>query len=98
MTTAAAIIIGDEILSGKVRDANSAPLIDLFAEIGVDLQRISYIGDAEEDIIAEVRFCAERYDAVITSGGVGPTHDDRTVAAIARPSESASSATPISTR
>lgn len=84
MTTAAAIIIGDEILSGKVRDANSAPLIDLFAEIGVDLERIAYIGDAEEDIIAEVRTCAERYDAVITSGGVGPTHDDRTVAAIAR--------------
>jgi molybdenum cofactor synthesis domain-containing protein len=84
MTTAAAIIIGDEILSGKVRDANSAPLIDLFAEIGVDLQRISYIGDGEDDIVAEVRSCSNRYDAVITSGGVGPTHDDRTVAAIAR--------------
>jgi len=84
MTTAAAIIIGDEILSGKVRDANTAPLIDLFAEIGVDLQRIAYIGDAEDDIVAEVRACAERFDAVITSGGVGPTHDDRTVAAVAR--------------
>ena len=83
MTTAAAIIIGDEILSGKVRDANIAPLIDLFADIGIDLQRVSYIGDDEEDIIAEVRSCSERYDAVITSGGVGPTHDDRTVAAIA---------------
>ena len=83
MTTAAAIIIGDEILSGKVRDANTVPLIDLFADIGVELQRISCIGDAEEDIIAEVRSCSERYDAVITSGGVGPTHDDRTVAAIA---------------
>ena len=84
VTTAAAIIIGDEILSGKVRDANSAPLIDLFAEVGVDLKRISFIGDEEEDIIAEVRTCSEHYDAVITSGGVGPTHDDRTVSAIAR--------------
>ncbi len=83
MTTAAAIIIGDEILSGKVREANTAPLIDLFADIGVELRHISYIGDDEEDIIAEVRLCSERYDAVITSGGVGPTHDDRTVAAIA---------------
>lgn len=82
MTTAAAIIIGDEILSGRVHDANGPPLIELFAEIGVDLQRIAYIGDAEEDIVAEVRLCAERFDAVITSGGVGPTHDDRTVAAI----------------
>jgi molybdenum cofactor synthesis domain-containing protein len=84
MTTAAGIIIGDEILSGKVRDANAAPLIALCAEVGVDLQRISYIGDTEEDIVAEVRFCAERFDAVITSGGVGPTHDDRTVASIAK--------------
>lgn len=83
MTTAAAIIIGDEILSGKVRDANTAPLIDLFAGMGVELCRISCIGDDEDDIIAEVRSCSERYDAVITSGGVGPTHDDRTVAAIA---------------
>ena len=84
MTTAAAIIIGDEILSGKVRDANAAPLIDLCAEMGIDLQRISYISDQEEDIIAEVRHCSGKYDAVVTSGGVGPTHDDRTVNAIAQ--------------
>lgn len=83
MTTVAAIIIGDEILSGKVRDRNAAPLIDLLADLGVDLQRIAYIGDEEQDIIEEVRTCSERYDVVITSGGVGPTHDDRTVAAIA---------------
>jgi len=84
VTTAAAIIIGDEILSGKVRDANAAPLIDLCAEMGIDLQRISYISDQEEDIIAEVRHCSGKYDAVVTSGGVGPTHDDRTVNAIAQ--------------
>ncbi len=83
MTTAAAIIIGDEILSGKVRDRNAAPLIDLLAELGVDLQRVVYVSDEEQDIIDEVRSCAERYDVVITSGGVGPTHDDRTVASIA---------------
>jgi len=84
MTTVAGIIIGDEILSGRVREANAGPLIALCADVGVDLQRISYIGDAEDDIVAEVRFCAERFDAVITSGGVGPTHDDRTVASIAK--------------
>jgi len=83
MTTAAAIIIGDEILSGKVRDANAPPLIDLFSEMGVDLRRVSYISDDDEDIISEVRTCSEQYDVVITSGGVGPTHDDRTVDAIA---------------
>ncbi len=83
MTTAAAIIIGDEILSGKVRDANAPPLIDLFSEMGVDLRKVSFISDEDEDIIAEVRACSELYDVVITSGGVGPTHDDRTVDAIA---------------
>jgi molybdenum cofactor synthesis domain-containing protein len=82
-TTAAAIIIGDEILSGKVRDRNAAPLIDLLAEMGVDLQRVAYISDEEEDIKAEVKWCSDRFDIVVTSGGVGPTHDDRTVAAIA---------------
>jgi molybdenum cofactor synthesis domain-containing protein len=83
MTTAAAIIIGDEILSGKVRDRNAGPLIDLLAELGVDLQRIAYISDEEDDIISEVRSCSDKYDVVITSGGVGPTHDDRTVPSIA---------------
>lgn len=84
MTTAAALIIGDEILSGKVRDSNTERIIRLMYDLGVDLKRIVTMGDEEEEIAAEVRFCSERFDAVITSGGVGPTHDDRTVAAVAR--------------
>lgn len=84
MTTAAALIIGDEILSGKVRDANTECIIELMRDLGVDLCRIVTMGDEEAEIAAEVRFCSERFDAVITSGGVGPTHDDRTVAAVAR--------------
>jgi molybdenum cofactor synthesis domain-containing protein len=84
VTTAAALIIGDEILSGKVRDTNTERIIELMRDLGVELRRIVTMGDDEDEIAAEVRFCAERYDAVITSGGVGPTHDDRTVAAVAR--------------
>jgi molybdenum cofactor synthesis domain-containing protein len=84
VTTVAALIIGDEILSGKVRDANTERIIELMRDIGVELRRVVTMGDDEEEIAAEVRFCSERYDAVITSGGVGPTHDDRTVAAVAR--------------
>jgi molybdenum cofactor synthesis domain-containing protein len=84
MTTAAALIIGDEILSGKVRDANTECIIELMKEIGVELRRVVTMGDDEDEIASEVRFCSERFDAVITSGGVGPTHDDRTVAAVAR--------------
>jgi molybdenum cofactor synthesis domain-containing protein len=83
MTTAAAIIIGDEILSAKVRDANTPLLIDFFAELGVDLERIAVIGDDLAGISAEVAECSERYDVVITSGGVGPTHDDCTVRGVA---------------
>jgi len=83
VTTVAALIIGDEILSGKVREANTECIIELMRDIGVDLRRIVTMGDEEDEIAAEVRFCSERFDAVITSGGVGPTHDDRTVAAVA---------------
>jgi molybdenum cofactor synthesis domain-containing protein len=84
VTTAAALIIGDEILSGKVRDANTELIIALMRDIGVELRRVVYMGDDEDEIAAEVKCCSELYDAVITSGGVGPTHDDRTVAAVAR--------------
>ena len=83
MTTAAAIIIGDEILSAKVRDANTPLLIDFMAELGIDLERIVVIGDDCKAIAAEVAACSEKYDVVITSGGVGPTHDDCTVRAVA---------------
>ena len=77
------MIIGDEILTGKVRDANGPLLIDLCRDLGVCLERLVYIPDDIEVIAAEVRSCSEQFDAVITSGGVGPTHDDRTVAAVA---------------
>jgi molybdenum cofactor synthesis domain-containing protein len=84
VTTVAVLIIGDEILSGKVRDTNAPLLIDLFRELGVRLGRLVYVSDSIEEISAEVRSCSERFDAVITSGGVGPTHDDCTIEAIAR--------------
>ena len=84
MTTLAALIIGDEILSGKVRDANTELVIELMRNLGVELRRIVTMGDDEDEIASEVRYCSDRFDAVVTSGGVGPTHDDRTVAAVAR--------------
>ena len=84
MSTVAAIIIGDEILSGAVRDTNTGKLVDLMRQLEVDLGRISIIGDGVEEIAEEVRAVAPRFDAVITSGGLGPTHDDRTVKGVAR--------------
>jgi len=84
MPTAGAVIIGDEILSGKIADTNTATLIRFLADAGVRLRRVSIVGDNADDIGAAVRDCAARYDHVFCSGGVGPTHDDRTIEAVAR--------------
>ena len=64
------LVIGDEILSGKVRDVNTEHIIELMCDLGVELRRIVTMGDEEDEIAAEVRFCSERFDAIITSGGV----------------------------
>lgn len=82
--TAGIVVIGDEILSGKFADENAAFLIGAFAELGVSLQRIAFIPDDLDDIADTVRTFSERFDIVVTSGGVGPTHDDLTMAGIAR--------------
>lgn len=84
MTTAAGIIIGDEILSGKVTDTNTPLLVELLRSVGVRLRRIAVVSDDLAAIGQEVRACAASHDYVITSGGVGPTHDDVTMEAIAR--------------
>lgn len=84
MTKSAAIlIIGNEILNGSVQDTNSAYLASELRALGVDVRRISVVPDVIDDIAAEVRSCAGRFDFVFTSGGVGPTHDDVTMAAVA---------------
>ena len=84
MPTAAVIIIGDEILSGKFADANSPWLASRCREIGLDLIRIAVIPDDIGVIAHEVCHCSERVDHVFTTGGVGPTHDDVTMEAIAK--------------
>lgn len=84
MTTVAAVIIGDEILSGKVRDTNAQLLIDICLEVGAMLERVVYIGDEPDVIAREVAACSAAHDVVVTSGGIGPTHDDRTVDGVAR--------------
>jgi molybdopterin-biosynthesis enzyme MoeA-like protein len=66
-----------------VREANTPVLIDFMASLGIDLDRIVVIGDDCAGIAVEVAACAAKYDVVITSGGVGPTHDDCTVRGVA---------------
>ena len=84
MTTAACLIIGDEILTGKVHDQNSHTLAKVLFERGVRLHHIETIRD-HTDVIAEaVARLSAGYDLVFTTGGIGPTHDDVTYAAIAQ--------------
>ncbi len=83
MPTAGIVIIGDEILSGKFVEENAAFLIGELRALGVELRRITVIPDDLEDIATTVRDVSARFDHVFTSGGVGPTHDDVTIAAIA---------------
>jgi molybdenum cofactor synthesis domain-containing protein len=81
--TAAIIVIGNEILSGKVVDTNAAFLCRELRSLGVALRRILVIPDELEEIAEAVRSYKPAFDIVFTSGGVGPTHDDITMAGVA---------------
>jgi molybdenum cofactor synthesis domain-containing protein len=81
--TAAIIVIGDEVLSGKVEELNARFLVRELRALGVAVRRIEVVPDVEEEIATAVRAASATYDHVFTSGGIGPTHDDVTIAAIA---------------
>ena len=83
MKTAGIIIIGNEILSGKVQDMNSSYLCQELRMLGVEVMQIITIPDIREIIAQTVVDFSKRYTWVFTSGGIGPTHDDITVASIA---------------
>ncbi|KAI0772958.1 Molybdopterin binding protein [Trametes elegans] len=82
--TAAALIIGDEILNGKTLDRNSNYFARFCFEHGIELKKIEVIPDDENDIAEAARRLVKGYDFVITSGGIGPTHDDITYASLAK--------------
>lgn len=81
--TAAMIVIGDEILSGRTRDSNMHHLAGQLTSVGIDLKEVRVIGDERGTIIAAVQAMSKIYDNVFTSGGIGPTHDDITADCIA---------------
>jgi len=83
MANAGLIVIGDEILSGKTTDTNTPFLIGELRALGVRLSEIAVIADDIAGIGETVRRFADRFDHVFTSGGVGPTHDDLTMAGVA---------------
>ncbi len=81
--TAAALLVGNELLSGKVHEANLVNLARTLRALGVKLERAVMVPDDMKVIAAEVRALSDAYDVVFTSGGVGPTHDDITIEAVA---------------
>lgn len=81
--TAAMLVIGDEILSGRTRDANMHHLAGELTRVGIDLREVRVVSDARAAIVAAVRALSDAYDHVFTSGGIGPTHDDITADSVA---------------
>jgi len=82
--TAAMIVIGDEILSGRTKDKNIGHLADVMTAIGIDLKEVRIVPDEEEEIVAAVNALRTRHDYVFTTGGIGPTHDDITADSVAK--------------
>jgi molybdenum cofactor synthesis domain-containing protein len=82
--TAALLVIGDEILSGRTKDKNIGYIAEYLTGIGIDLREVRVVPDEEAEIVAAVNALRTRYTYLFTTGGIGPTHDDITADSIAR--------------
>jgi molybdenum cofactor synthesis domain-containing protein len=84
VATAAVLVIGDEILSGRTKDANLGIIADWAGVMGLDLKEARVVSDDEDDIVAALNALRRRYTYVFTTGGIGPTHDDITADAVGK--------------
>jgi molybdenum cofactor synthesis domain-containing protein len=84
VVTAAILVIGDEILSGRTKDKNIGYIAEYLTAIGVDLREVRVVADVEADIVAALNALRHRYTYVFTTGGIGPTHDDITADSVAK--------------
>lgn len=82
--TAALLVIGDEILSGRTKDKNIGAIADHLTAIGIRLSEVRVVADDETDIVTAVNALRSRYSYLFTTGGIGPTHDDITADSIAK--------------
>jgi molybdenum cofactor synthesis domain-containing protein len=83
IVTAAILVIGDEILSGRTKDKNIGYIAEYLTNIGVDLREVRVVPDVSEEIVGALDALRSRYTYVFTTGGIGPTHDDITADAVA---------------
>jgi molybdenum cofactor synthesis domain-containing protein len=84
LVTAAFIIIGDEVLSGRTADKNLNFLAKELTAMGINLKEVRVVADDEDEIVLAVNHLRKKFNYVFTSGGIGPTHDDITSASIAK--------------
>jgi molybdenum cofactor synthesis domain-containing protein len=82
--TAAVLVIGDEILSGRTKDKNIGYIAEYLTGIGIDLKEVRVVPDEEPEIVAAVNALRARYTYLFTTGGIGPTHDDITADCVAK--------------
>ena len=83
IVTAAVLVIGDELLSGRTKDVNIGYIADHLTAVGIQLKEVRVVSDVQIDIVDAVNALRARYDYVFTTGGIGPTHDDITADSIA---------------
>jgi molybdenum cofactor synthesis domain-containing protein len=84
IVTAALLVIGDEILSGRTKDKNIGHIAHYLTAIGIDLKEVRIVPDEEAEIVAALNALRTRYSYVFTTGGIGPTHDDITADCVAK--------------
>src|SRR5712671_7810675 len=84
LVTAAVLVIGDEILSGRTKDKNIGYIAEYLTAIGIDLSEVRVVADDEPAIVEAVNVLRTRYDYLFTTGGIGPTHDDITAECVAK--------------
>jgi len=84
VVTAALLVIGDEILSGRTKDKNIGYVAEYLAALGIDLKEVRVVGDEEGAIVDALNALRHRYTYVFTTGGIGPTHDDITADCVAK--------------
>jgi molybdenum cofactor synthesis domain-containing protein len=82
--TAALLVIGDEILSGRTKDKNIGYIAEYLTAIGIDLREVRVVPDVEEEIVGALNALRARYTYLFTTGGIGPTHDDITADCVAK--------------
>jgi len=83
IVTAAVLVIGDEILSGRTKDKNIGYIADYLTALGIDLREVRVVRDVDEEIVAAVNTLRAKYTYLFTTGGIGPTHDDITADCVA---------------